>query len=382
MGAGASAGSAPLKSHVSVSEGGEDYFIPLKNLAGHLKVFQHCTTGEVLVLVDHSIGDLGNIVDRPSDWFQVLVSRKQPIYLETLKVVASIGEKDSSFHSSKTYDSVPLSNQFTSLSEREKGNTRKTSDMLDSLRKNKLPPLSLFQKTTPTSAAMRRSSDTNINKKFVNLISNQNLNQNVTDIISSPSPSRSPGASLSMQNSSKKNSLERTEKDIENEFRASPLQNQRDSAKLVMKSNNNNNNNNNRNSTLQRRLSERKLSDEDIPDCSRRNTTFTDELDAEVEAERISKGTNTNSVGDIVGNGSGNGSGQGSGQGSVGGGFEGNIDASATLGRLMRENLIYNADSRTHSCQICGEVADDSYPLDQVSKRTFFGNILPVEEFL
>ena len=40
-------------------------------------------------------------------------------------------------------------------------------------------------------------------------------------------------------------------------------------------------------------------------------------------------------------------------------------DSGTVLARLVRENLVYNAESRTHCCQICGDVADDSYPIEQ-----------------
>jgi tellurite resistance-related uncharacterized protein len=96
MGSGASIGTTSSKAKVSggSSDNGDNFFVPLSLLHGHLKVYQHCTTGEVMVLVDNVITDIGNIVDKPTEWYVVSVCNKQAQYLESLKVHTSLKNKN------------------------------------------------------------------------------------------------------------------------------------------------------------------------------------------------------------------------------------------------------------------------------------------------
>jgi hypothetical protein len=44
-------------------------------------------------------------------------------------------------------------------------------------------------------------------------------------------------------------------------------------------------------------------------------------------------------------------------------------DMNTDLTRLVRDNLIYDADIRTYSCQICGEIADESHSVEQLEEH-------------
>ena len=310
MGAGVSAGGGALKSKVFVSEGKDDYFIPLKSLASHLKVYQHCTTGEVLVLVDHLISDIGGIIEKPTDWFQVSVSKKESKYLETLKVITSLSEKEASFGSDRTTDLIQHSNSLHFINGPDTDrNSRRSGVKADASRKNKLPPITIFPKVAQTS---RRSSDSSLHgKKLPALVA-------VSD----------PLTTGEEQLTERENSPELVDKESDGEFHGfmpprgsskSTLMPTLRKAKVSHGSNSSNGNNLNNN--------------------GRESTEATDELDSEIEAEaKINDGAYA----------------------------ENQTDSIVTLSKLIKENLVYNSETRTHCCQICGDVADDSYPIEQV----------------
>lgn len=323
MGAGVSAGGGALKSKVFVSEGKDDYFIPLKSLASHLRVYQHCTTGEVLVLVDHLIGDIGGIVEKPNDWFQVSVSKKESKYLETLKVITSLSEKTASTQSERTMELTRNSDsmQFTNGPDLDKMSGR-SGDRGDAVRKGKLPPISLFPKVAPS----RKNSESSMRGKKLLVL----------------------GAISEQQLTETESSLDPVDRDADSDFQG--FMPPRDSSKSTLKSSskktrvlrglrmigteedlhsNNSYNTNNSNNTNYTNNNN---------NC-RESTTATDELDNELEAE-LQMNENTEA--------------------------ENQIDSSVILSRLIRENSVYNPERRTYYCQICGDVADDSYPIEQV----------------
>jgi hypothetical protein len=330
MGAGASAGSADLKSKVFLSEAGDNFFIPLKNLASHLKVYQHCTTGEVLVLVDHNIGEIGSIVDHPNDWFPVSVSKKESKYLETLKVLTSLNEREGQSSegngrlSSRTAESGHVSlkrhDSDRSLLDNlrvvgpESDKPRKMSD--DPARKGKLlPPInippSLFGQTMPLTPH-RLIGESNLGSKRLLVLGAR------SDDNSPPSP-RTQVVDATVAISGRR--------DNDSDFGGSPGQTKE--SPLASKS-----------SRKPRSVKALRLSDDSAVTTEHKGSDAANQLDVEVQ---IDSDMIESAAADCC------------------------QDSSAVLARLVRENLVYNPESRTHCCLICGDVADDSYPIEQVS---------------
>lgn len=328
MGAGASASGPDLKSKVLVSEGGDNFFIPLKDLASHLRVYQHCTTGEVLVLVDHIIDDICGIIDKPKDWFPVAVCKKQTKYLETLKVLTSLSEgdgvsssgngnrshgtNDSCLTSLKGLDSE-LSNidaKITLVPESNR-NSRKVSDMQENVRRGKLPPLCI-----PVSASGQGTATLSLR-----LLGESNMSTKRLKAIGSlieETPSSSPTLA-------ENTSATRIARDSDSEYGNSP-NNARESPPTIK-------------SPKRMRAIKGLRLDDTILVTEQRISDATYQLDLEVQADAAMI---ESAAADCC------------------------QDNSTAIARLVRENLVYNAESRTHCCQICGDVADDSYPIEQV----------------
>ena len=389
MGAGASAGSAVLKSKVVVTEGG-DCRIPLKHLAPHLRVYQHCNTGEVLVLVDHLISDVGYLVDRPSDWFQVSVCKKEAKYLETLRVDTTLNEhsKEPSALSSKSHEATQIASIQRSSFRRqdsdrslldplqhppgigtvgsnigtigtnnpdlESSSSRKNSDVAlrtndvprmnslesDPFRKSKLPPIIHAPQIAgfpPTPAV--RTAATPARLLVFDAMSDTDKSSPLSpfshDVLQSP---RDVPENLG--------NVPDIARDLDAEF-SSPG-NRRVSPNSVLK-----------NTSKKGRFFRNVLPTESSPS---QNNTMTLDIDSEF---------------DELGGGGG-GRDRGGHCGSSSGGSdddESRSEAAATLARLVRENLLYNSESRTYCCQICGEVSDDSYPIEQVCPLSVCGRV-------
>lgn len=333
MGAGASAGSADLKSKVFLSEAGDNFFIPLKNLASHLKVYQHCTTGEVLVLVDHNIGEIGSIVDQPNDWFPVAVSKKESKYLETLKVLTSLNEREGQLSegngklSSRTVESGHVSlkrhdsdrsllDNLRVVGSDSDRNNRKLSD--DLTRKSKLlPPInippSLFGQTMPLTPH-RLIGESNLGSKRLLVLGGR----------SDENSPLSPSTQVADATVATGGRL-----DSDSDFGGSPGQTKE--SPLASKS-----------SRKPRSVKALRLSDDSAVTTEHKGSDAANQLDIEVQ---IDSDMIESAAADCC------------------------QDSSAILARLVRENLVYNAESRTHCCLICGDVADDSYPIEQVSAK-------------
>lgn len=348
MGAGASAGSADLKSKVFLSEAGDNFFIPLKNLASHLKVYQHCTTGEVLVLVDHNIGEISSIVDQPNDWFPVSVSKKESKYLETLKVLTSLNEREGQSSegngrlSSRTVESGLMSlkrhDSDRSLLDNlrvvgpESDRNRKMSD--DPARKGKLlPPISippsLFGQTMPLTPH-RMIGESNLGSKRLLVLGRSDDN--------SPASPRTQVADVTVAINGRR--------DSDSDFGGSPCQAKE--SPLALKS-----------SRKPRSVKALRLSDDSAVTTEHKGSDAANQLDIEVQ---IDSDMIESAAADCC------------------------QDSSAVIARLVRENLVYNAESRTHCCLICGDVADDSYPIEQVSqtkkyRSIFLGFVRCLREF-
>lgn len=58
--------------------------VPLNDLESHLRLFQHCESGEILVLVENSLSDLSFITE-PLLWMPVKVSSKEGTYLRKVE---------------------------------------------------------------------------------------------------------------------------------------------------------------------------------------------------------------------------------------------------------------------------------------------------------
>lgn len=338
MGAGASASCPDLKSKVLISEGGDNFYIPLKNLASHLRVYQHCTTGEVLVLVDHTIEEIYGIIDKPKDWFPVAVCKKESKYLETLKVLTSLSERDGvssdgngnrshrtndSGHTSlKRYDSE-LSNLDSKTSGIPESNrsSRKVMDMPENARRGKLPPISIPASAVGQGAPVvstRLLGDTSLSSRRL--------------IPLGSTPDETPSLSPKPMETTATDSAVR---DSDSEFGNSP-HNTRESPTAVK-------------SSKKARLIRGLRLDDAIMATEQRVSDATYQLDLEVQADAA---IIESAAADCC------------------------QDSSTAIARLVRENLVYNAESRTHCCQICGDVADDSYPIEQVSQTA--RSLLPI----
>jgi hypothetical protein len=86
MGAGASSTNKRSQSGGEV----EQKYIPLTVLIRRLKLFQHCSSGDILILVDDELKDVEHVIDKPTDWFRVSIAQKQAKYFEGLQVVTSL----------------------------------------------------------------------------------------------------------------------------------------------------------------------------------------------------------------------------------------------------------------------------------------------------
>lgn len=343
MGAGASAGSADLKSKVFLSEAGDNFFIPLKNLASHLKVYQHCTTGEVLVLVDHNIGEIGGIVDHPNDWFPVAVSKKESKYLETLKVLTSLNEREGQSSegngklSSRTAESGQISlkghdsersllDNLRIVGPESDRNNRKVNDVGEPIRKSKLlPPI-----TIPTSIFGQSNPATPLR-----LIGESSLGSKRLMVLGARSDENSPHSPrMHVVDGTAATSGRR---DSDSEFGGSPghTKESPSASKSPKKP-----------KSIKALL---RLSDDSAVTTEQKCSDAANQLDIEVQ---IDSDMIESAAADC------------------------RQDSSAVLARLVRENLVYNAESRTHCCLICGDVADDSYPIEQVS----FGEVIFIEE--
>jgi hypothetical protein len=74
----------------------DDVYIPIKYLANHLRVYQHCLRGEVLVLIDEKIDELSSrFIEDAHNWFQVSLSSKEKDYLSSVKVMTTVVETSS-----------------------------------------------------------------------------------------------------------------------------------------------------------------------------------------------------------------------------------------------------------------------------------------------
>ena len=92
MGAGASAGTANAESRHSttVEPSTEHKHIPLAQLIRHLHLYQHGSSGDVLILVDHELKDIPHLVDRADDWFRVSLAKQQVEYTGGIHLVTSL----------------------------------------------------------------------------------------------------------------------------------------------------------------------------------------------------------------------------------------------------------------------------------------------------
>ena len=326
MGSGASADHGALKAKVYPSDVGDNYFIPLSNLASHLHVYQHCTTGEIMILVDHMINDIGRIIDTPNDWFPVTVSKKESKYLESLKVHTSLSERDGqssddnfnrsfrtneSIHQEiKRHDSVGSLKIVRPGS--DKGNQRRFSEIADPSRKGKLPPIpiptSLFG-NRPSVESLTSSDHVRKSKRL------QILGSQIDEsILVTPKISRVDATAIAGG-----------QNECDSDLGSSPGQTKESPSANISLSRKS------RGIRGLRLSDDSALCDERVPDDA-----LILEKEVEVDADMISS-----AIADCC------------------------LDSSTVLARLVRENLVYNAESRTHCCQICGDVADDSYPIEQ-----------------
>ena len=95
MGAGASASAAGAAAntesrHSTTVETSEHKHIPIAQLIRHLQLYQHGSSGDVLILVDHELKDIPHLVDRPDDWFRVSLAKQQAEYTGGIHIVTSL----------------------------------------------------------------------------------------------------------------------------------------------------------------------------------------------------------------------------------------------------------------------------------------------------
>mmetsp|Transcript_8380 Transcript_8380/g.8343 ORF Transcript_8380/g.8343 Transcript_8380/m.8343 type:complete len:942 (-) Transcript_8380:171-2996(-) len=275
----------------------ENLSIPLKQFSGHLKVYQHCTTGEVLVLVDDDdIKNIGHMIDNPKEWFPVTVSKFETKYLKTLKVQIS----------SNSDDTEPSNANITSIDTVRtlKYDTSANITPMDSVRtlKNDTSDASFgkndflnIPKALGSIAPSRVASETSMS-------SVKRLAPLAPDIISSRSSKLKLGEVDSSWTESSKSAM--------NSYLPSPKD-----------------------------IKKTRVGMDDPKKKNKNNYMSTPELrERTLETESEIKGINE--------------------------GCEDN-DANADLTKLVRDNLIYDSDIRSYSCQICGEIADESHSMEQ-----------------
>mmetsp|Transcript_2549 Transcript_2549/g.3967 ORF Transcript_2549/g.3967 Transcript_2549/m.3967 type:complete len:912 (-) Transcript_2549:328-3063(-) len=92
MGSAASLSPLVAKQEISQSPSNpNELLLPLHNIHNHLRVFQHCVTGEVLVLIDQDVkGFLPDISLK--DWYEVKLSKSQSIYFGNMKITVAVKE--------------------------------------------------------------------------------------------------------------------------------------------------------------------------------------------------------------------------------------------------------------------------------------------------
>mmetsp|Transcript_8381 Transcript_8381/g.8345 ORF Transcript_8381/g.8345 Transcript_8381/m.8345 type:complete len:927 (-) Transcript_8381:171-2951(-) len=264
----------------------ENLSIPLKQFSGHLKVYQHCTTGEVLVLVDDDIRNIGHVVDNPKEWFPVTVSKNETKYLETLKKQVSLSSDDVERSNSKVASIASIRTLKSDVSD-------------SSFRKNKLPNISNFGSTA---APSRVASERNI--------------PNVRRLVPLTPDMLSPRSSIVA--------------DVD------PIWTE--ATKSVISS------------LLPSTIKKIRVGMDDSEKKIKNDTMPTPELkDRMREIESEIKEIENVAV-------------------AITEGCEDN-DVNADLTRLVRDNLIYDADLRSYSCQICGENADESQSMEQFEEH-------------
>jgi tRNA A-37 threonylcarbamoyl transferase component Bud32 len=264
----------------------ENLVIPLKQLAGHLKVYQHCTTGEVLVLVDDDIRNIGHVVDNPKEWFPVTVSKNETKYLETLKKQVSLSSDDVERSNSKVASIASIRTLKSDVSD-------------SSFRKNKLPNISNFGSTA---APSRVASERNI--------------PNVRRLVPLTPDVLSPRSSIVAD-------VDPIWTEATKSVISSLLPSTIKKIRVGMDD------------------SEKKIKNDTMPTPELKVRTR--EIESEIKeienvAVAITEGCEDN-------------------------------DVNADLTRLVRDNLIYDADLRSYSCQICGENADESQSMEQFEEH-------------
>lgn len=128
MGGGAS---TPLKTNeVTHSKDKLEILLPVDNLTSHIRVFQHGSSGEVLVMIDQSVE---SFITDASDWFAVKLCSRQSEYFDTMKL--SLVAKNSAAQLPNPSASSAESN----IGERKNGNDDKHSSDMDKQRIDDVP---------------------------------------------------------------------------------------------------------------------------------------------------------------------------------------------------------------------------------------------------
>lgn len=81
-----SAASTVVKMNDAAANEKKEILLPLENLSGHIRVYQHSMNGEVLVLVDQSINSFLDNDKEIAEWFEVVICAKQREYFNSIKI--------------------------------------------------------------------------------------------------------------------------------------------------------------------------------------------------------------------------------------------------------------------------------------------------------
>lgn len=123
MGGGAS--TALKTNEVTHSKDKREVFIPVDNLTSHIRVFQHGSSGEVLVMIDQSVE---SFITDSTDWFAVKLCSSQAEYFDTLKL--SLVAKNSSAQLS-----IPMpSNKDINIGDKRSDSDEKHNSDINKLR--------------------------------------------------------------------------------------------------------------------------------------------------------------------------------------------------------------------------------------------------------
>lgn len=104
--------------------------VKLSKLGSRLRAFQHSSSGEIMVLIDHDMNSVKDIVGRIDDWYEVHISAKQTEYMASLKLVTKIESFSSAASTVNNAVETKIAPKTSKELSREKSDTSLMSESL------------------------------------------------------------------------------------------------------------------------------------------------------------------------------------------------------------------------------------------------------------